>query len=279
MRSEIDQIASLFSASSINALLDGNFSQFSLAKQILGFSETDELKVIDIVKQSFEFLKKNYPYEYVYKCTLFKNIVLGVHSPNTTAMLSELKLGTSKVDAMIINGIATSYEIKSEFDNFDRLEKQLFDYTAYSDKVFVVCSSKNADPIKNKISNSFGLMVLNKRGSFSIMRDSKLFNPSYTADKATSLLTAPELRNISREINNNIDNVPNTQLVKKCNKLISTLPPSQIKQNVFEALKSRGLSKNKVVSRLPYQLSGRALSLKISQRKQDAFFEALSTPI
>nr|WP_270211591.1 sce7726 family protein [Streptococcus anginosus] len=54
--------------------------------------------------------------------------LLGMHSINTTTALTEIPVGRAKPDFILINGKAVVYEIKTELDNFDRLENQINEY-------------------------------------------------------------------------------------------------------------------------------------------------------
>ena len=74
------------------------------------------------------------------------------HSQKAT-LLTELNVGKSKADLVVINGTTTVYEIKTELDSTARLEGQLSDYIQVFDRVNVItCESK----VKNieKIINS-----------------------------------------------------------------------------------------------------------------------------
>ncbi|CAI4157424.1 MULTISPECIES: sce7726 family protein [Alteromonas] len=276
---ELKHISKAFSSSSFGDLVEGNLASLLVLKKALGFDESSSVEIRHLYEKAFEYLNKNYQSEYIYKCMLYKKVVLGKHSPNTAGLLSELKLGSSKVDAFVVNGIATSYEIKSEFDNLDRVRKQLEDYAKYSDKVFVVGPESKADYFKKNIDESFGIKVLTKRGQFSIVRDSKLFEPIYSPAKVLSLLNSNELKDVAREYGTAIDEVPNTQLFRVCEELLSNISRYELKSIALSALKKRGIDNNKLLVRLPFELSGRAVRHKLSKRKQMKVIEALATQI
>ena len=61
--------------------------------------------------------------EYIYKAALTHNVLLGTHSLKTASMLAEFRVGQCKADVAILNGTSTVYEIKSERDSLDRLER------------------------------------------------------------------------------------------------------------------------------------------------------------
>ena len=66
----------------------------------------------ECISEIYQYLKKEYQNEYYYKNTLLNKLLLGVHSPHTTTALTEVPVGNSKADFILINGKAVVYEIK-----------------------------------------------------------------------------------------------------------------------------------------------------------------------
>jgi len=79
----------------------------------------------ECISEIYQYLKKEYQNEYFYKNTLLNKLLLGIHSPRTTTALTEVPVGNSKADFILLNGKAVVYEIKTELDTFDRLETQM----------------------------------------------------------------------------------------------------------------------------------------------------------
>ncbi|MBD3587610.1 sce7726 family protein [Salinimonas sp. HHU 13199] len=276
---ELRKVADVFSSSLIEELANDDFKKMLQLKALLGFDGSEKIEVRHLLQYAFNHLTKYYKSEYVYKCILFKKVILGVHSPNTAAMLSELRLGSSKVDAFIVNGIATSYEIKSEYDNLDRLEKQLSDYAAFSDKVYVLGDIKKIDQLVSNIPSQFGIKVLTKRGTMSTVRTSSNFYPEFSVEKVASLLTAPELKDIVRPCLTSIDDVPNTMVYKACKEVLTTFSAHELKRLTLSRLKCRGIENNRLLAKLPYELVGRVSHAKLSVKKQNKFLNALTATV
>lgn len=76
---------------------------------------------------------------------------------NTTSAFSQVRIGHSIADFVMINGEGRVYEIKSDLDNFDRLYDQLRDYYRAFSKVSVLVSIHELEKIRNVLS-SFGNM-------------------------------------------------------------------------------------------------------------------------
>lgn len=93
-------------------------------------------------------------------------MLLGVHSPRTTTALTEVPIGNSKADFILINGKAVVYEIKTALDNFDRLDVQIKDYYKAFSRVVVVTPEENFESLWPKLQNSpAGICVLTKKNT------------------------------------------------------------------------------------------------------------------
>lgn len=65
-----------------------------------------------------------------------------------TAALTELPIGNSKADFIMINGRGVVYEIKTDLDNLIRLEDQLKDYYKVFSYIYVVVGNKQLPHVK-----------------------------------------------------------------------------------------------------------------------------------
>ena len=65
--------------------------------------------------------------------------------------MTEIPVGNAKPDFILINGKAVVYEIKTEFDNFDRLENQITEYYRAFNHVAIVTHEKNVNLALEKI--------------------------------------------------------------------------------------------------------------------------------
>jgi hypothetical protein len=129
-------------------------------------------KVKNIISHAYDYLSKNYRNEYVYKNTIFNNILLGRHSLRTATMLNEFKIGNSIADIVIINGTSTVYEIKTELDSPEKLLKQIQDYKKVFAKVFLVVHHTLAHKYLPLIQNSTtGLLSLSERLNLTTVKE------------------------------------------------------------------------------------------------------------
>lgn len=70
----------------------------------------------------------------------------------------EMAIGDSRVDICRINGSSYAYEIKTEYDTFDRLDTQMRDYLKTFEKVYVIVPKNRAENVKLHIPASCGII-------------------------------------------------------------------------------------------------------------------------
>ena len=73
-------------------------------------SHVEDKNNAELISEIYSYMKKNYRNEYFYKNTLLNKLLLGVHKPTTTTALTEIPVGKSKADFILINGKAIVYE-------------------------------------------------------------------------------------------------------------------------------------------------------------------------
>ena len=120
----------------------------------------------ELISEIYEFMSKSYRNEYFYKNTLLNKLLIEKHSVETTIALTQIPIGKSKADFILINGKAVVYEIKTELDSFDRLETQLRDYFKAFNHVCVVTSESHFDRISSILQNTpVGIYILTKNNT------------------------------------------------------------------------------------------------------------------
>lgn len=89
----------------------------------------------DIIANKFinELLLRHYPCERTVKSAIVNSLKC-----KQDTVLFEMPVLDSRIDVCRINGNSFAYEIKTEFDTFKRLKKQLDDYSKIYEYIFVV---------------------------------------------------------------------------------------------------------------------------------------------
>lgn len=107
------------------------------------------------VKKTFR--KKNYDF--------FKN-----------GAIEELPILDSRIDMASIDSYSNAFEIKTKYDSLFRLEKQINDYAACFEMVYVVCSDDKEEDVKEMIPGFCGIISYHDRTncSFNVIRKSSI---------------------------------------------------------------------------------------------------------
>lgn len=127
-----------------------------------------------LISEIYAHLGKQQRNEYYYMNTLLNKLLDGIHSVNTTTAFSQVHIGHSIADFVMINGEGRVYEIKSDLDNFDRLNDQLSDYYRAFSKVSVLASIHELGKVKRVLS-TFGDMG-DAVGIYVLSEQSTIFN-------------------------------------------------------------------------------------------------------
>jgi len=217
----------------------------------------------------YDLLFKNYRNEYVYKNAIANKILLGKHSINTSLMLSEFRAGNCKADVVIINGTSTVYEIKSKYDSFKRLDKQLKAYLEIFDLINIITSRSQLEKVKSILPEKVGLLVLTDRNTISTIREPVSNKKYLIQDKLFDSLKKNEYIAVIKRYYDFIPDVPNTQLFKICKKLFNKIDPIQAHDLVFDVLRSRCELNDlkKLLNKSPNSLTAYIMSISNQREK------------
>ena len=106
----------------------------------------------------------------------------------------EKKVGGSICDLMVVSECLTGYEIKSDCDNYSRIENQVKNYEEFFDYNYVVVGRQHRDSISKYIPDSWGIVVIE---SDMVNVDRKpLFNKNRNITSQLSILWKLELKNL-----------------------------------------------------------------------------------
>lgn len=173
-----------------------------IAKSYNPLSYTTEL--IDLLKsvyptQNFEEWCKYYLHQAVNDLLiakyndekLLKYELFSLHSQKELVGAFEMKVKSSRVDSLTINGCTTSFEIKSALDNLTKLNKQSNDYIKAFDFNYLVVDDRHIENALALVPESFGIWTFNS-GRKKIYRKAEA-NGHIDAEVQLSLLTKKEL--------------------------------------------------------------------------------------
>lgn len=117
----------------------------------------------------------------------------------------EIKVNTSRIDFLAVNGHTFGFEIKSALDNFSKLEKQMTDYDLAFEYNFLVVDERHLERASNVLPEKWGL--LSYRNGKYIKRKKAALNGNIDAEVQLSLLTKSELRRFFADESGSIKNI------------------------------------------------------------------------
>ncbi len=245
----------LFSKNMISNLIKDNYNDtfsYAINRYLKG---TKAKNYNDLFCEFYKLASKKYRMEYFYKNTLLNKLLLGKHSLQTTTALTEVPIGKSKADFIMINGKGIVYEIKTELDTLERLESQIEDYFKAFKYVYVITCEEHYEKLKEKLKDTkVGICILTKRNTISTKKEAEE-EKRYLDKKAMfKLMRKNEYEEI---IKNNFGYLPQTsqfKYYKECYSLFESIEVEIIQKNMLKQLKKRYIITNEEYKKVPYEL-------------------------
>ena len=209
----------------------------------------------ECISEVYEHLRNEYQNEYYYKNTLLNKILLGIHSPRTTTALTELPIGKSKADLILINGVATVYEIRTELDNFDRLDNQIDDYYRAFSKIMVVTSEKKLDIIQRKLKDSpSGICLLTSRGTLSVRKKPEVYTEKLSKTIMFKIFHKAEYEKVLLRQFGSLPTANQFEYYRACQAMFDSLTIETAYRLFVQAIKSRAQIDFDEYAKIPYEL-------------------------
>ncbi|MHB8065526.1 MAG: sce7726 family protein [Ruminiclostridium sp.] len=208
-----------------------------------------------IISEIYQTLKEEYRNEYYYKNTLLNKLLLGIHSVRTTTALSEVPVYKSKADFILINGKAVVYEIKTELDNFDRLDTQINDYYKAFNYVTVVTCASNYQAIEKKLSGTpVGIYILKNDNKLSKKKDPIENNCNLDLNIIFKILRKSEYEAILMSHYGFLPNVTQFNYYSTCKQMFCRIETEKAYKLFLKELKKRNRIDIDLYSNVPYEL-------------------------
>lgn len=211
--------------------LDNNFLQKS-------FNNSNTNSFPEYYELLFSSFSKSYRNDLYYRNLIVTKIFLSRHSLEKSIILNELRIGKSRADLVILNGSSTGYEIKSDVDNLNKLNKQLQNYLQAFDFTYIVLPEFKLNDLEN-LPIKVGIICLTKNNTLKTIK--KAISNARNIDKniVFNTLRIDEYKSIIKKHYKKVPNVPNTKIYKECKKLFSTLPATIVHKEFINILKNR----------------------------------------
>lgn len=232
-----------------------NSTYCTVVKRYLKDEQGKSKSNCEVISQIYKYMSKNYRNEYFYQNTMLNKLLLGKHSLNTTTALTQIPIGKSKADFIMINGKAVVYEIKTELDSFERLETQLNDYFKAFNHVCVVTCESSFGKISKLLENTpVGICILTNRNTLRFPKEPEESNDKLSHEVLFKILHKKEFEEI---LNIHYGSLPKATQVfyyDECLRLFSSIPISTLYPMVLVQLKKRNHIIKEYYQNVPYEL-------------------------
>lgn len=268
----------LFTSRKISLLMKGDYS--FLHKIVDKYIQHQErpIKISELFDATLTQSAKDYKGEYFYKNTIAKKLFLNRHGEKAT-MLSEFRVGNNKADCVILNGLSTCYEIKTEFDSLVRLPEQLSAYVKVFDKTYVITTEKHLPKVEEIASEDVGILKLTDKGEIKEVRRAKQSNSKIDPTIMIQSLRMEEYIHIVEHFFGEIPSMSNTKIFSYCLDRFHKIPPHKLKQQFRLALKKYRANNFDFINSLPNSLISSAICYSIPQNKQKDLLDILNKSI
>jgi hypothetical protein len=283
---QIDNTLSrLFSTSIVRKLLSGE--KTPLVHEAYSCLESEGLSLDlstfgDLYRAAHSYMLSNYRNEYIYKNVVANKILLGTHNLNTSHMLQEFKVGNCKADILMLNGTSRVYEIKSEYDSFERLERQITAYSKAFDEIYVIVSDSQVSKALNFLPDFVGIHEFRRNGHISRpIRNAKSLKKNLDHDTIFNCLRKSEYTKILRNHFTNLPSVPNTEVYGIYKEIFRTMNIEVAHNEMVNILKKRGEAQvlKEFILNVPYELKAFALGSKLLKSEIPKFIQLLNTQL
>lgn len=243
------------------------------------FISTSYRTNLDIIKSLYKSMQMQYRCEYVYKNNLFLDIIKE-HGLEETLTLNEFKIGTSKADIVMLNGIVRIFEIKTELDDFSKLSKQIKDYQKFANEVNIVTDKKNVEKLIDEYAKTnIGIIALDIKNKFQTVKEAGNNTELFDFDAIFKILRKQEYIDLVADYFGVIPDVPNTLIFKTCYQLLASVDLVDFQKQVLNKLKERKLQKPDLLksSNTPRELKYICNSLDFNENEYHKLYNFLAT--
>ena len=125
-----------------------------------------------------------------------RNILISFLKANSNEIriYQEKSIGASVCDIMVVTDKLTGFEIKSDRDNFARLERQVKAYSLFFDKNYIVVGKTHLAAAADRVPDDWGIICI-LDDKVTVERKAKK-NSSVSRRKQLTILWKLELKNI-----------------------------------------------------------------------------------
>lgn len=270
----------VFSRNAVTDVIRYNdFSQLNWVSSLCS-SERNFSTYMELMDVVYRNMTKYYRCEYVFKNEVIKYLIRDFRKSDQSVLFNEFRVADSIVDLAMFNGESKAFEIKTEFDNTKRLEKQIKAYRLVFDKCFVVVPEEKLFDYINFIDETTGVLTLiYYKGRINLVkyRDA-VQNDSIDSDSLMRCLRTKEYESIVTSFYGKLPDVGKDKMFNACMEKISRIPTSTLRELYLTEIKKR---KNDLshFQGIPRPLAQLCVSLNLKDKEVTSLIDMLSTKI
>ncbi len=274
-------LSQIFSTANFNKIVRKKdyVNTFERIKKHTTFSNS--ITNLELLDNVYNELLESYRSEYVYKNTLINKKLLKKYSLKNTIVLNEFKIGNSIADFILLNGKARVFEIKTELDGLEKLEKQISDYYSFATDVYIVASSKHIEKLISLYNETkVGIIELTQKNSLKEIKPALSNIDLLDHSVIFKSLRKNEYINALKENSIQIPKVPNTLIFKECFNLANDIDIVDFQKSAIKVLKKRNLKNPDLLKdkRVPSYLKHICYSLNLSKPEYEELNSFLNKP-
>ena len=247
----------VFTIPYMDSIISGKNAPITLVNCIRRYVNDDNMTFGEAISCVYDYMGNNYRNEYYFKNTIFNKLLIQKHDLYKTAALTELPIGKSKADFVMINGRGIVYEIKTDLDNLLRLKNQIEDYYKIFSYVYVVVGKKQLEAVKTLFAETkTGIYELNKSGNLICRKKAKCERSNLSYEAMFGTLRKYEFESILLKHYGKLPGVNAFEYYRECLKYISKINIQTLQKDVMECLKRRTLMviEKPIEIEVPYEL-------------------------
>jgi len=223
---QIKKLSNFYSPLKTDAQLAVEYSKISKEK----------IQPMKNVRKIYNFqIIKSFLNEGVVKASFVKHFSFK-QSPNNTVTIFELNAGGSRADLCMVNGKSMVFEIKTQYDTFNRLDNQLLDYMKVFEYINVIVPEEKIAEVKKNLDKNIGIITYRKSrlGNLIFIKNkSPILNNSINPKDQLSQMTKKQLNSILSSSEGSKDNLISSIILTKSPNEINELFKKFVKEKYF----------------------------------------------
>ena len=237
--------------------------------------------VAAVFETAFAILCREYPIEYIYKSRILKETIFGTDSPETAALYVEFPVIDARADMLLVNGTATVFEIKTQFDSPKRLETQLEEYYRCFKSVCVIVKESQSEYYLQQLPEHVGVRTLTSHYSTDIQRASREAPGQLDHIYMFALLRQKERQHVISGFGIDLSNIDPLIRYPAALEHFKILPADDAYNLVLSALRDRQdtVKLATLCDQLPNSLYAGAFSYRLRKKDWNSLIKICSRPL